>query len=48
MEIDKTLQKEAQIGRLTVEASKLQERLAEINAEMQQAYSELEELTKEK
>ena len=48
MTIDKTLQKEAQIGRLTVEASKIQKRLTEINKEMQQAYSELEELTKER
>ena len=48
MEIDKTLQKEAQIGRLTVEATKLQKRLTDINKEMQKAYGELEELTKEK
>jgi hypothetical protein len=48
MEIDKKLQAEALIGRLTVEASKIHKRLKELDTEMQEAYSELEELTKEK
>ena len=48
MEIDKKLQAEARIGMLTVEASKIQARLKQINVEMQEAYNELEELSKEK